>query len=164
MKNLENGEEFPLSKEGTAEDGYGDQFFWSPDSKKVVAVRTKKGQERKVYFIESSPPDQIQPRLHSHNYLKPGDRIDQDKPQLFDLAAKKRIEVSDELFSNPWSITDIRWSPDSSRFTFLYNQRGHQVMRIVAVDAKSGAARAIVDEQSQDLHRLHAKGIPPVSR
>ena len=93
VKNLENGEECPLSKEGTPEDGYGDQFFWSPNSKKVVAVRTKKGQERKVYFIESSPPDQIQPRLHSHNYLKPGDRIDQDKPQLFDLATKKRIEV-----------------------------------------------------------------------
>ena len=149
IKNIESGEESPLSKEGTAEDGYGGQFFWSPDSNKVVAVRTKKGQERMVNFIESSPPDQIQPRLHSHNYLKPGDQIDQDKPQLFDLATKKCIAVSDELFVNPWSITDIRWSPDSSRFTFLYNRRGHQVMRIVAVDAESGAARAIVEEQAK---------------
>jgi dipeptidyl aminopeptidase/acylaminoacyl peptidase len=149
VKNLESGDEYSLSKEGTAEESYGDRFFWSPDSKKVVAVRTRKGQQRKVYFVESSPSDQIQPRLHSHNYLKPGDRIDQDRPQLFDLATKQHIEVSDELFSNPWSITDIRWSPDSRRFTFLYNQRGHQVMRIVAVDATSGAARAIVDEKSK---------------
>jgi dipeptidyl aminopeptidase/acylaminoacyl peptidase len=149
VKSVESGECVPLTKDGTAEDGYGGQFYWSPDSKKLVAVRTKKGQEHLVHFVESSPHDQLQPRLHSFNYIKPGDRIDQDKPQLFDLAARKRIDVSDELFSNPWSVSDIRWSPDSSHFTFLYNQRGHQVMRIVAVGAENGAARAIVEERSK---------------
>ncbi len=149
VKNCESGREFPLSTEGTDDDGYGDRFFWSPDSNKLVAVRTKQGQRRKVYFVESSPPDQIQPRLHSYDYLKPGDRIDQDRPELFDLATKKPIKVRNELFSNPWSITDVRWAPDSRRFTFLYNQRGHQTLRIVAVDATSGAARAIVNEQSK---------------
>ena len=40
-----------------------------------VALRTKKGDERKVYLIESSPKDQLQPRLQSYDYLKPGDRV-----------------------------------------------------------------------------------------
>jgi dipeptidyl-peptidase 4 len=43
----------------------------------------------------------------------------------------------------------LRWAPDSSRFTFLYNQRGHQVLRIIAVDAETGEARTIVEERSE---------------
>ena len=65
VKNVDGGEEFPLSRDGTADDAYRGAFFWSPDSQKLVAVRTKKGEERKVYFIESSPHDQVQPKLHS---------------------------------------------------------------------------------------------------
>ena len=44
---------------------------------------------------------------------------------------------------------DIRWEKDSSRFTFRHNQRGHQVLRIVGVDANTGVASAIVDERSK---------------
>ena len=50
-------EEFALSHDGTADDGYGGLLFWSPDSKKLVAVRTKQCSERQVYFVESSPRD-----------------------------------------------------------------------------------------------------------
>jgi dipeptidyl aminopeptidase/acylaminoacyl peptidase len=149
LKNLDTGEQFALSSDGTAEDAYGDRIKWSPDSTRLVVIRTRKGDDRRVYFVESSPKDQLQPKLHSYDYLKPGDRIPLHKPRLFDVAARKPIPVSDELFDNPWSVTDVRWAPDSSRFTFLYNQRGHQVLRIVAVDAESGEARPLVDERSQ---------------
>ena len=46
-------------------------------------------------------------------------------------------------------MSETHWAPDSSRFTFLYNQRGHQALRVVAIDAQSGATRAVVDEQSK---------------
>jgi dipeptidyl-peptidase 4 len=141
------GQDVQLSQDGQAGDDYDGQFVWSPDSTRLVAVRTKAGDDRKVYLVESSPKDQLQPKLHTISYAKPGDRIALSKPHLFDVAAHKQIVVSDALFSNPWSIDDIRWTPDSSRFTFLYNQRGHQVLRIVGVDAASGAATAVVDEQ-----------------
>ena len=141
------GEEYSLSTDGTANDEYSGRVWWSPDSRRVVALRTKKGDERKVYYVESAPKDQLQPKLHSYDYRKPGDNIPLPKPQLFDPEKRRQIAVSDELFPNPWSVTELRWEPDSSRFTFLYNQRGHQVMRVIAVDAASGEARAIVDEQ-----------------
>src|SRR5262249_49141751 len=38
---------------------------------------------------------------------------------------------------------------DSGRFTFVFNQRGHQALRVVAVDAESGKASALVDETSK---------------
>ena len=149
VKDLKNDEEFALSTDGDADHPYADRFFWSPDSTRLVAVRTEKGDQRKVYYVESSPADQLQPKLHSYDYLKPGDKIEVDLPRLFDVTERKQIAVSDELFPTPWSITDIRWGNDSRRFTFLYNQRGHQVLRIVAVDAATGGTRALVAEQSK---------------
>ena len=149
VRNQKNGEVVALSSDGSAEDAYTDRLHWSPDSKKLVAFRTKKGEGRKVYLIESSPKDQLQPKLHNYDYDKPGDRIAVSKPHLFDVGREKEIPLSEELFVNPFAISDLRWAADSKRFTFLFNQRGHQVLRIVAVDATSGAARALIDEVSK---------------
>jgi dipeptidyl-peptidase-4 len=149
LKPKAGGDEVQLTKDGTAQDGFESGVFWSPDSSRLVALRTKKEQEHKVHMVESSPRDQLQPKLKTIQYLKPGDDIAITRPHLFDVGEKKGIAVSDDLFKTPWSVTQVRWSSDSSRFTFLYNQRGHQVMRVVAVDAKSGEAKPIVDEQAK---------------
>ncbi|MHC4520959.1 MAG: DPP IV N-terminal domain-containing protein, partial [Planctomycetota bacterium] len=141
-------EEVALTDDGTEEDAYSERFHWSPDSTKLVVLRVRDGFDRKVHLIESSPEGQLQPKLHAFDYRKPGDEIPIRKPHLFDVVNKRRVEVSDELFPNPWSISEIHWWPDSSRFSFLYNQRGHQVLRIISVDAESGQARTIVDERS----------------
>ncbi len=149
LRDKDTGKEFQLSREGKADDAYTGEVYWSPDGKKLVGLRRKKGDDRRVYLVESSPPDQVQPKLSSYEYLKPGDRVPVVKPHLFDVDAKKEIPVNDDLFSNPWSIDEYRWTPDSGRFTFLYNQRGHQALRVVAVDARTGAASAVIDETSK---------------
>ncbi len=125
------------------------EVYWSPDSKHLVAMRLKPGTQRRVYEVESSPEDQLQPKLISYPYLKPGDQVPVSKPHLFDVAAKKEIPVSDALFPNPWSIDNVRWDPDSSRFTLLYNQRSHQALRVLAVDAQTGAVKPVIDEESK---------------
>jgi len=111
-------------------------------------MQVQPAQEHKVHFVESSPKDQLQPRLHTIDYLKPGDRIAHPRPRLFDVTQRRQIEIKEKLFPTPWDIEDVRWSPDNSRFTFLYNQRGHQVLRILAVDAKSGTVKPVVEETS----------------
>jgi dipeptidyl-peptidase 4 len=125
------------------------EVYWSPDSRHLVAMRLQPGTQRRVYEVESSPDDQLQPRLTSYPYLKPGDQVPISKPRLFDIETGKEIPVSDVLFANPWSIGDVRWATNSDRFTFLYNQRGHQALRILAVDAATGDVKPIVDEQSK---------------
>ncbi|NLW83900.1 MAG: prolyl oligopeptidase family serine peptidase [Phycisphaerae bacterium] len=148
LRDEQNERTFQLSTDGTAEDAYTGRIFWSPDSAKLAVIRRQPAQERKVYLIESSPRDQVQPKLHSYDYLKPGDRVTIDKPQLFDITSRSKVPVSDALFDNPYNIYDIRWQADSSRFTFFYNQRGHQVLRLVAVDADTGDTSAVIDERS----------------
>ncbi len=148
LRRQDGGEESVLTKDASEEFFYQSRFHWSPDSRSLVAIRTKKGDDRKVYFVESSPKDQLQPKLQSYDYLKPGDQIPQDKPVLFDVEQQRQVPIDDALFPNPWSLDRIRWADDSSRFTFLYNQRGHQVLRVIAIDTE-GKATPIVDEQSK---------------
>ncbi len=143
----QSGESTVVSSGGDAQRYFNDQFFWSPDSKYVVALQEQPAQEHKVFLIESSPKDQLQPKLQTLDYLKPGDRIPTVRPYLFQVESGKAVEVSNDLFSTPWSVSEIRWMADSSEFTFRYNQRGHQVMRVVGVKT-DGQTRAIVDEQS----------------
>ncbi len=147
IKHRESGEEVQLSRDGVKDDAYSGQFQISPDGSRFVAMQVKPEQEHKVYFVESSPKDQVQPKLHEHQYLKPGDRIRTERPRLFDLAKRAPIPLNDELFSKPWDIGEVRWAADSSRFTFLYNERGHQVLRIVNVTA-DGSATTLVEDKS----------------
>lgn len=57
----------------------------------------------------------------------------------------KQTNVDNTLFPNPYEISDPVWHRDSRAFTFEYNQRGHQVYRIIEVNA-SGQARALISD------------------
>lgn len=149
LVNRQTKAEEQLTKDGTEADPYTSQFYWSPNSRKAIFFRTKPAQEHKVYLIESSPRDQLQPRLHEMNYLKPGDQLAQPKLFLFDVPTKHIIAVANKLFPNPYALTGYAWEKDSSRFTFLYNQRGHQAYRLLGVDADTGFVQAIINEQSK---------------
>ena len=149
LRNCESKIERRLSTDGKPNDRYDGKFFWSPDSLKLIAHRSTPGATRNVTLVESSPREQLQPKVSTYFYLKPGDEIPQSKPHLFDIATAKEIAVSDELFRNPWDVSFEHWSPDSSRFAFLYNQRGHGVVRVVAIDANTGTATALIDEPCQ---------------
>jgi len=141
-------ETFQLTKDGKPGHGYSSRVFWAPDSKTFISLKTKEGEHRKLYHIESSPKDQLYPKLHTMTYAKPGDRITIKKPHLFNVEKREEIQVSDDLFPNPFRIDEFRWAKDSSQFTFLYNQRGHQFLRVVAINAKTGKTRLVVDERS----------------
>lgn len=130
--------------------------YWSPDSKKLVALQTRVVPERRVYLVESAPKDQLQPKLQSYPYLKPGDEIPGQNPRLFDVSARREVPLDHGLFPNPWDLSSFRWAPDSGRFTFVYNQRGHQVLRVLAVEAATGAVKALVDERSDTF--IHYSG------
>jgi len=157
LRDRQTEEEFALSRDGTDGDHYLAAVHWSPDSQKLAAVRRVPAQERRMHTIESSPRDQLQPKLHSTSYLKPGDRVAIDRPQLFDIETRTQIPVSDALFTNPYHITRLRWQPDSRRFTFVFNQRGHQALRVVAVDSATGAATAVIDESSDTFINYSGK-------
>lgn len=130
---------------------------WAPDSKKLAAYRILPGYKRIIHFVESSPSDQLQPKYHQREYRKPGDPVDIEQPVLFILDSKEKIEVKNNLFPNPYELSQIVWRKDSRAFTFEYNERGHRVYRVIEVDGKTGAARAIIDEQAKTFFSYSGK-------
>ena len=142
-----NGGAVPLTSDGTAEDYYSLPVTWSPDSSHLAVFQTLTGERRTITLNESSPIDQLQSRSRSVRYDKPGDRIDQPRPRLVRIADRQRIVFSGELFKNIWSIRDLAWNVDGKAFTVLFDQRGHQIRRVVEVDL-AGGTRALVEEHS----------------
>jgi dipeptidyl-peptidase 4 len=143
-----SGVSITLTTSGSENDSFTRPLIWSPDSKKLVAFRTKKVTPRSIHLVESSPPDQLQPKLKTIEYAKPGDTIPQPMPCLIDVENRREIAVDQTLFENPWEISHLAWAPDSAEFSFVYNQRGHQVMRLVGVRGDSGAVRTIFEDTS----------------
>jgi dipeptidyl aminopeptidase/acylaminoacyl peptidase len=136
-----------LSTDGSEGNYYNARsIVWSPDSTKIAVYRVRPGYRREVRYIESSPEDQIQPKFSSIVYAKPGDVLELEQPVLFDVATRKQMTVDNALFPNPYQISDPVWRKDSRAFTFEYNQRGHQVYRVIEVSA-NGQARAIISDE-----------------
>ena len=137
-----------LSFDGSEGDAYQLMSIrWSPDSKKLVAYRRRPGYNRLVHYVLSSPTDRLQPKDTSIFYRKPGDVLDAVQPVLFDVQARTQRVIDNALFSSAYQISQAVWRNDSHAFTFEYNQRGHQVYRIIEVDAASGKPRAVISEE-----------------
>lgn len=148
IKNNVTQEENRLSYDGSEGFFYSSYLQWSPDGKKIMAYKVRPGQEHKIYFVESSPSDQLQPKLHSREYLKPGDELAFKSPQLFKVDTEEHISIPTDLFDSQYSISNIKWKENSSAFTFEYNQRGHQVYRVLRVDSEDGEIRTLIEETS----------------
>jgi dipeptidyl aminopeptidase/acylaminoacyl peptidase len=137
-----------LSTDGS-EGNYYDltSLVWSPDSTRLAAYRVRPGYRRLVHYVSSSPEDQLQPEHWASQYAKPGDQLDLEQPVLFDVTNKKQTIVDTRLFPNPYDLSDMAWRKDGRALTFEYNQRGHQVYRVIEIDGQTGATRALISEE-----------------
>ncbi len=154
-----------LSQDGSASDYYvAESFAWSPDSSRLVAWRVQPAPLHVVQYIESAPVDQLQPKLHQQIYPKPGDPLPTVQVMLFDVADRHARRIDNALFPTPFNLSHAQWWRDGRGFTFEYNQRGHQVYRVIDVDGHSGGTRSLIEERSPtfveyaDLSGSHQNG------
>lgn len=148
VKEVATGKEKQLSLDGTLSNYYSSYIRWSPDSKKVVSCRIRPVEKRFVYYVESSPSDQLQPKLHKQEYAKPGDELPFKVPCIYEVETGRSIIPSTDLFAQQYEIYDPMWSSDSRTVTFEYNQRGHQVFRVLELSAETGQVRPLIEETS----------------
>ena len=157
-------EETLVTTDGTEQDSYTNELWWSPNSRYCAVMKVAPAQEHKVYLVESSPKSQIQPKLRTLDYLKPGDKIEKPRLCIVDTNTKKVRLVAETLSPTPFNLMEQAWALDSKTFTFLYNQRGHQLMRWIGVDAISGEARTIIEEKPKTFiswtSRVYLRPVP----
>lgn len=147
-KTGENAAGVTLSFDGSEGNYYSaSTIAWSPDSTRLAAYRVRPGYNRKIQYVESSPFGQLQPKYATIDYAKPGDVLDAPQPVLFEIASKKQSLIDNTLFPNPYQLSRIEWRKDSRAFTFEYNQRGHQIYRVIEVNAATAKPRAVISEE-----------------
>lgn len=136
---------------------------YSSDGNFAVVWEYSPEQGYTLTLVESTPADQLQPKVRTQTYLKPGDKMRVDRPRMFDLRAKQEVSTDNSLFANPYSLTDLGWSGDSAEYRFIYNERGQKHLRVIGMD-RTGAVRAIVDESSDTFvnyfHKLNYRFSP----
>ena len=134
---------------------------WSPDSKKIAAYRVRPGYRRLVHYVESSPDGSAAAEvLVAATTRSPATCSTSTQPVLFDVDDEaRRSRVDNALFPNAVRrCRELAWRKDSRAFTFEYNQRGHQVYRVIEVDAATGTRARGHRRRAEDVLRLpHAR-------
>ena len=137
-----------LTQDGTIGCYYSNRIQWSPDGKRILVCKRTPVEKRYVYYVESSPSDQLQPILHKQEYAKPGDKLPQHLPVIIDLATGNKVEADAHAIENQYDLEWMQWTPDSREVTMEYNQRGHHLYQVLAMDASTGKLRTVVEERS----------------
>ncbi len=137
-----------LTFDGSPEEYYSAQIHWSKDSKKIAGSKVRPAPIRQLTLIESSPIDQLQPKLHTRDYPKPGDSLSQYYPVIYNLELDTLFRSNNQLIDNQFSISRIAWEKDSKSITFEYNKRAHQQYSVFELSASSGTMRTIIQETS----------------
>ena len=155
-----NLETTSLTETGNSEAFFRGPVVWSPDSNYCIVSFVKDAKRREVVAVDSTPSDQLQPKLLRYDYFKPGDALPQVQPVLIDVAGKTATIVDDLLFVNHYTEDGTfqgHWSPSSEEFYFDFNQRGHQLYRILALNPKTKIVRTVVEEQSNTAIEYNEK-------
>ncbi|QDV32588.1 DUF885 family protein [Tautonia plasticadhaerens] len=152
-----DGEPIQLSTDGEEGNSYG-RLSWSPDSKTLAAFRIEPGDREEVHLIQSSPPEGGRAQLTSRPYDLPGDKLTTFELSLFDIEACEQIKPEVERLDYGWPR--LRWSEDGRRLSYEKVDRGHQRFRLIEVDARSGEARALIDERAETfIWTAHAEAL-----
>ncbi|MFN3189013.1 MAG: prolyl oligopeptidase family serine peptidase [Aureliella sp.] len=140
-----------LTTEGSQDHYFERRFHYSPDRRFALGFQSTKVETRRIPLVESSPDDQLQPKLKWLDYTKPGDELSQKTLWVFDLEKGLANPVKESSFDDAWSIRFQRWSPDGDLAYVLYNRRGHQQLALRAIDPLTGQIKDIVNETSESF-------------
>jgi len=156
-----------LTSSGTDADGYKIDRVWpSPDWRYAIAFRETKPMSHPITLRNTRPKNSVEPTYETIEYPKPGDAIAKPTVVLIDLVACTESPLLSDLMPNPWSLTQlgndpwadgVTWGQDSKHAWFVYNQRGHQLLRLCRIDVETKAITAVLDETSKTFIDYQAK-------
>ncbi len=162
-----DGTSTTITTSGKSSDSFSSNRVWTaPNGRYAIAFRETKPQSHPITLRNTRPKTGIEPTYETIEYPKPGDALAKPTIVLLDLNAQTESVLSSELIPNPWSLTQlgndpwadgVTWSKDSNHAWFVYNQRGHQLLRICKVDVAAKSITAVHDETSKTFIDYQAK-------
>ena len=183
VRDAESGEERQLSTEGSEHWGFAAPpeaccdavtrvvrkyekrpvLAWSPDSRRIGTYRLDERDVLPLHLLETK---QGRPVLHSYRYALPGDSvIPTYTVHVFDVASTTRVDADRPpqpavntsccWFQTDTLWKDARWSPDGETFWFTEGDRSYDTLRLVAMNATTGATRQVLTEHSPTFVELN---------
>ena len=125
-----------------------ESLVWSPDSHHLALYRITPGTQRRVVRVETSPTDQLQPRLQSQLYPKPGDAVDIEIPIVASIESGKVQVIDNALFAEPFTLSPLYFRVDGKTLAFRYVQRDRKRIRLIEIATNDGATRTVVEESA----------------
>ncbi|KAM3536868.1 hypothetical protein ARSEF1564_010209 [Beauveria bassiana] len=150
-----NGSESQVSFRGFNDNEFKD-IYASPDGHFAIAMQCKPASKASLHLIDVMPQDQFRPKLVTEEYLRAGDNVEVKRPCLFNLTTRAEVFVDNSLFANPYAITSIGWSSDSQKYYFVFNERGHQHLRLLEIN-RNGKVKILAEEKSDTFVDYHQK-------
>ncbi len=135
------------SFDGSEGEYYSNRIYWSPDGSHIAAAKIRANKPHLIYLVESSPVDQLQPKLHTRNYLKPGDALPQKTISIFEAGSKRQMTMDAAQIPEQYQVDRITWLDNSAAIRFDYNKRGHQRYSVFEMDT-TGAVKELIREES----------------
>lgn len=157
VKENEGGKATQLTFDGSPGEFYSSYIKWSPNSAFIAVNKFRPSEKRFIKFIESSPKNQLQPKLKEVEYLKPGDALPINQPCLFSVSKLSQIPVNFVEYLNQFDVTDPEWRKDSRAFTVEYNRRGHQKYSVLEMDTASGKITVLAEETPKTFFSYSGK-------
>jgi len=166
IKEVESGEEKPLTTDGIKDFGYATDnagwkhsnrpiLSWSPDSKKIATFQQDQRHVSTMYLVKTTVGA---PELMEWKYPLPGDEdiirihrviIDiSGEPQITPLKLApdaRRGTLCDDI-SCEGGLDDVSWSEDSKHMVFVSTSRDHKEAHVRLADCETGEVRDIFEE------------------
>lgn len=136
----------PLTTDGDSLCYYSAWGSLSPDERYLATVKIVPAPKHYVYYVESSPKEQLEPILHKQEYAKPGDSLNYRIPVIVELATGRVVIPSTDLFKQQYYVSAPRWDSNSRTVTFEFNERGHKTYRVLEMSAETGKVRTLIEE------------------
>lgn len=166
IRNLENGNEIQLTKDGIENYGYATDnagwkksdkpiLLWSPDSKKIATYRQDQRHVSDMYLVTTNIGA---PELQKWKYPLPEDEkpilierviIDIENQEVIPLQIQpdpRRGTLCDNINCSG-AFDDNEWSEDSSRLYFVSTSRDHKSARLRMANARTGEVKEIFEEK-----------------
>jgi dipeptidyl aminopeptidase/acylaminoacyl peptidase len=182
VRNLANGEEKQLSRDGERDFGYAVNpeaccdavtrvrqrsekrpiLAWSADSRKIATYKLDERGVKELHLLETAKG---RPILHAYKYALPGDSvIPRYEVHVFDVnsgqqvrspkGAQDAVNTSCCWFTADTLWKDAQWGTGTDDFYYTHGQRDFKKFELVHLDLRNGTARTIVEEKSPTFVEL----------
>ena len=190
VRDAASGDETQLSRNGEAHWGYAAPpeaccdavtrvrrkyekrpvLAWSPDSRKIGTYRLDERNVPELHLLETAKG---RPVLHAYRYALPGDSvIPTYTVHVFDIETRSQVDADRPAqpavntsccwFQTDTLWKDARWADDSDTFYFTEGERSFDELRLIAVDASTGASRVVLTEKGRTFVEMNqfSGGLP----